>query len=283
MKRLVRWLRNALIGLVVLVAIASLVIYIASERIVNRRFSIRATDVTPLAKESDAAEGLRLAKIRGCTGCHMPDLKGQMFIDDPLIARVASPNLTAAMREYSDVDLERIIRRGVRPDGKSVVVMPSAMFSPLTDEDLGKILAYLRSVPPVNGQARQRRLGPVARLAFVLGKFKPAAVEVREANALTASYPRPGEQHYAGAYLARTSCTECHGFDLRGDGDRIPDLRIAAGYTLDQFTSFMRTGKALGNRELKLMSDVARKRFSNFTDEEILQLHSYLVDRAQKD
>jgi hypothetical protein len=42
----------------------------------------------------------------------------------------------------------------------------------------------------------------------------------------------------------------------------------------------MRTGKALGNRELSLMSRVARGRFSRFTDEEIRLLHSYLVNRA---
>jgi hypothetical protein len=58
-----------------------------------------------------------------------------------------------------------------------------------------------------------------------------------------------------------------------------PDLRIAAGYTLEQFTHFMRTGKA---RELKLMSDMARRRFSHFTEDEIAELHGYLVARAGK-
>ena len=67
---------------------------------------------------------------------------------------------------------------------------------------------------------------------------------------------------------------------LEGDESRIPDLRIAASYSLEQFTHLMRTGKASGNRELKLMSSVARNRFSHFTDDEIQAQHSYLVARA---
>lgn len=68
-----------------------------------------------------------------------------------------------SVRAYPDADLARIIRRGVRPDGRTVVVMPSEMFSALTDADLGKILAYLHSEPPRAGPGRKVRVGPLAR------------------------------------------------------------------------------------------------------------------------
>ena len=42
----------------------------------------------------------------------------------------------------------------------------------------------------------------------------------------------------------------------------------------------MRQGKALGNRELPLMSQVARGRFRHFTDQELRGLHTYLIVRA---
>jgi hypothetical protein len=42
----------------------------------------------------------------------------------------------------------------------------------------------------------------------------------------------------------------------------------------------MRQGKALGNRELPLMSQVARSRFRHFTDQELRNLYTYLVARA---
>jgi len=42
----------------------------------------------------------------------------------------------------------------------------------------------------------------------------------------------------------------------------------------------MRRGKALGNREVPLMSRVARGRFSHFTDQELRVLYTYLISRA---
>jgi len=280
MSRALRWLRNAAVGLVALVAVTLLVIYVVSERVLRRQYDATPGELS--AADASVTEGFHLAQTSGCTGCHGPKLQGQMFIDNALLARVASPNLTLAVTEYSDRQLAHIIRRGVRPDGRSVIIMPSGTFSQFTDHDISSILAYLRSVPSTGGQRRTRQVGPVARLMFVLGKFKPAAVEVREADSLASSYPQPGQPHWEGAYLARTACTECHGLNLGGNAGRTPDLRIAAGYSLEQFTHFMRTGKALGDRELTLMSDMARRRFSHFTDEEIAELHGYLVARASK-
>lgn len=157
--------------------------------------------------------------------------------------------------------------------------MPAEMFSPLSDRDLGMILAYLHSVPPHPGPAPRVRLGPLARLGLVLGKYHTAAALVRGADSLAGSYPGPGEPTGAGAYLARTLCTECHGIDLRG-GQTAPDLRIAQAYSADQFTLLLRTGRALGGRELSLMSQVARLRFSHLSDGEIHALRSYLLARA---
>lgn len=279
MNRPLRWLRNALLGLVAIVILVLSFVYARSEWIVRRTYSEPAKNVIVPTDQIAVAEGMRLARIRGCLGCHGDNLEGQLFIDDPLIATVASPDLTRSVREYTDSELERIVRRGIRPDGRSVVVMPSGMFAPLRDEDLGKIIAYLRSVPAAGGQRRGARLGPLARVMFTAGKFKPAAVEAREAAAASAFFPSADAPTAEGAYLARTVCTECHGMKLEG-GQDTPDLRIAAGYTLDQFTKLMRTGKALGDREVGLMSKVARSRFSNFTDQEIRALHTYLVARV---
>jgi mono/diheme cytochrome c family protein len=279
MKRILRWLRNALLGLTVLVVIGTVVVYIVSERVTRRRYDAPGRPILVPRDSASIREGERLAAIRGCSGCHGAQLAGKVFIDNPLVARVVSPNLTISAREYTDAELERIIRHGVRPDGRSVVVMPSGMFNILDDADLGRIIAYVRSVPPVPGHPREVRLRPVARLMFALKKFEPAVVEVRRAAALSTTYPSGGDPTARGAYLARTACTECHGLDLRG-GDGTPDLRIAAGYSRDAFARFMRTGKALGDRELTLMSDMARRRFSHFTDSEIEALHQYLLARA---
>jgi mono/diheme cytochrome c family protein len=167
-------------------------------------------------------------------------------------------------------------------DGRSVVAMPSDMFRLLDDADLGKILAYLHSAPEVPGQARVVQLGPLGRLGIALGKFKPAAEDVRRVELLSDSFPAAGSPVAPGAYLARTVCTECHGALLSGFEGETPDLRIAAGYSPEQFVRLMRTGVGLGERQLGLMSEVARSRFTHFTDEEIAALYAYLLSRATR-
>lgn len=280
MERLPRWLRTGLLLLLGLVVLAVGVLYVLSERVVRRIYQEPLVDLVVPTDSQSIAEGQRLATIRGCSGgCHGERIEGGVFIDEPLLAKLVAPDLSAAARTYSDGELVRIIRRGVRPDGRSVIGMPSEMFSPLTDGDLGRIIAYLRSVPPQDGPGREVRLGPLARLGLVAGQYSPAAKVVRQADRLAERYPEPGDSTAPGAYLARTACTECHGLDLRG-GETTPDLRIVAGYSLEAFTTLLRTGTPAGNRELTLMKQVARKRFSHFTDAEIGALHSFLSARA---
>lgn len=279
MKDILHWLRLGFLSVVLLLVVAGAIVYLLSERVLRRTYTEPQVDILVPSDSQSVLEGHRLALIRGCSGgCHGANIEGGVFIDDLLLARLVAPNLTAAVRRYSNADIVRIVRRGVRPDGFSVIGMPSEMFSGLTDEDLGEILAYLRSVPPRPGPAPERRLGPLARLAFVAGKLRPAAELVGRATLLTGIWPQDGDSTARGAYLARTSCTECHGLDLRGS-DPAPDLRIAAGYSFEAFRGFMRTGKALGNRELPLMSSVARQRFSHFTDPELRELYAFLIAR----
>ena len=45
-----------------------------------------------------------------------------MLFDQPIIGRIVAPDLTAAVRRYSDSELAVIVRHGLRPDGRSVMV-----------------------------------------------------------------------------------------------------------------------------------------------------------------
>ena len=284
MKRFFRWLKVGLLSLLVLLLLALVAVYLLAEIKLRHRYPVPSASIALPTDSLSIAEGFRLAKLRGCSGgCHGDNIEGGMFIDEWWLARLPAPNLTVAVQDYSDVELAGIIRHGVRPDGRSVLGMPSDMFRPLTDADLGRILAYLRSVPPTTGESRGVSVGPMGRLGVVMGMYNPAAEDVRRAEEVAASYPQPGDSVAAGAYLARTVCTECHGRDLTGGPEGYPpDLRIAAGYSLEAFTHLMRTGKGTGERDLKLMSEVARERFVHFTDAEIGELHRYLIARARQ-
>ena len=48
------------------------------------------------------------------------------------------------------------------------------------------------------------------------------------------------------------------------------------------FAHLMRSGKALGKRELPMMSGVVRSRFVHFTDDEVRDLYSFLSDLAAR-
>ena len=280
MRRVLRWLGILVVVVMGLVVAASAYVYIASERTINRTYAISSTSIPIPTDSASIAEGQRLATIRGCYGgCHGSASEGNVFIDEPLLARLVAPNLTWAVRERSNEDLERIIRHGVFPDGRSTLGMPSSMFHLLSDEDLGVILAFLRSLPPSDGPQTEMSVGPLGRLGLALGQFRPQAALIDH------DAPRPAidasDTLAYGRYLALTACTECHGLDLGGGEDgTTPDLVVGAAYPDTAFVLLMRTGKAVGDRELDLMSEVARRRFSHFTDAEISALQAFLRKRA---
>jgi cytochrome c553 len=79
-----------------------------------------------------------------------------------------------------------------------------------------------------------------------------------------------------GNYLALTTCVECHGYDLRGAYGN-PPLTIAKAYKEGEFVKFLKTGNVLGNRELPLMSDMCRRRFTHYSEEEIKSIYAFLM------
>jgi len=57
----------------------------------------------------------------------------------------------------------RAIRHGVDEEGKPLLVMPAQDFYYLSDKDLGAVIAYVRSVPPVNGKQPDQTIALPAR------------------------------------------------------------------------------------------------------------------------
>jgi len=279
MKRVLRWVGIALGSLVALAIIAYGVLYVLSERVLNRTYDRPAVAfaITIPSDPASITEGKRLAVLRGCfADCHGKAVEGQVMFDQPIIGRAVAPNLTAAVRKYNDAQLEAIIRHGVRPDGSSVLIMPAEIFIGLTDEDLARIIAFLKSVPEVPGPGPSISLGPLGRLGLVTGEFKMAPQRIAE------TVPPPeaaSDEAKGGRYLARTICAGCHGTALHGDTNpefSSPDLRMVAAYSSDDFTRLLRTGVAFGGRDVRVMSQQAREHLSFLTDAEIAALYSYL-------
>jgi cytochrome c553 len=229
--------------------------------------------------------GGRLAQVLGCAGCHGADLSGQDWSSADFVT-MHTANLTIAAARYSPDQLEAVIRTGRKPGGRELWDMPSHLFTGLSDHDMKPLVAYLKAQPK-RGQAHP---DPVfydqARKEMAAGIYKSSAAEARELGAKPA--PDAGPGHDQARYMVRATCAECHGVDLRGgvpfpDAPFRPDLRMVSAYSKADFMTLMITGKATGNRELPMMSGVARGRFARLTPAERDSIYAYLVALAKKD
>jgi len=277
-KRIFKWLGVGVGSLVALVVVTAVTVFLLSEHEIKRLYmEVQLRDIVVPADADSILKGKRLATIYGCfNSCHGDHMQGAKLFDEPGIARINAPNLTRVVREYSNAELERLIRHGVKRDGTSTWIMPSQMFQRLTDEDLGNVIAFVRSAPEVEGVGREVTLGPLGRIGIVTGKFKPLASTIQPSQ-VHASLTDRSDPMAFGEYMVMTTCTECHGQKLQGDDFlKSPPLTVLAGYSDDSFRRLMKTGIAIGGRRLGLMTEVGETRFPSLTEQELEAMRVYL-------
>lgn len=148
--------------------------------------------------------------VMGCGNCHTPfgpqgpdperPLAGRLVEKNDMFTAIAS-NITPAARiaEWSDQELGRAIREGIRPDGSVIgPPMPFALYKRISDDDLAAIVAYLRTVPAIEGDP-----GASDYKIPLPPAYGPPIESV--------SAPAPGVTVAYGDYLtALAHCMECH-------------------------------------------------------------------------
>jgi mono/diheme cytochrome c family protein len=278
-----RWLGRVVGGLLLLVLIAVSVLYVLSNRVIDRRYAFTPYQVSIPTDSASLAQGYRLARIR-CFGCHGDSLQGRAdFFDEPMIARVPAPNVPRRLAQVSDAEFAGFLRTGIRKDGTSPFVMPPPGFYHISDAELGALIAYLRTVPVVGPETPPNSYRPLGRLGVALGQFKPSVALFDTTQERVGQDPAWATTR-RGEYLARMICTECHGVRLTGDPSAAggaaptPSLAGALAYSLEEFTVLLRTGKPREpGKELGLMADAARSSLTYLTNEEIAAIHEYLT------
>jgi cytochrome c553 len=282
LKKVFKWLGFVVAGLAALACIAGAYVFFASERVLHRQYA--AIDDRPLTVPGDdagIAAGKHIAQLAGCMHCHGEKLNGGLVDDIPNLVRLVAPNISVMLPKYTDAQLATVLRKGVKPDGSSVIFMPSEMYRHLADEDLGRLIAYLRTVPATaEGVQEKTQVRIIGRTLLAAGEFKPAALAIETlpppANAVDA-----GDPLSMGRHLTMSFCSECHGQSLEGFAPiNAPPLIVAKGYSIEAFSKLMHDGVPMGDRELKLMGETSRVRFSNFTSEEVAAVHAYLQSRS---
>lgn len=147
----------------------------------------------------------------GCGNCHTPqgpngpemdkDLSGQV-VDDSEMVTAISANITpgGAVAGWSDAELARAIREGIRPDGSLIgPPMPFTFYRNLGDDDVASIVMYLRTVPAVD-----RDPGKSVYHIPLPPAYGPPVDHV--------TAPERGVTVEYGAYMAGpvSHCMECH-------------------------------------------------------------------------
>jgi len=259
--------RRAIVAALAAIVAALALVYVVSEWRVRRIHEVAGVDFV-VERTAEARErGRHLATaVAQCAFCHGQAFDGLIAVDDWPVGRLYAANLTPGRggvgARYAAADWVRAIRFGVRPDGRSLLVMPSDHLTVMSDDDLGDLIAFLESLAAVDREWPERRVGPLTRLALVAG----LAPEILPAERIPSGLerPDPGSAPSAalGAYLvALGSCRVCHRDDLRGGLHPLslpgepppPDLTTAgplADWSEPDFFRAMRKGRTPDGRAL---------------------------------
>ncbi len=209
-------------------------------------------DVQVASTQEQVERGRTIASW-SCAGCHSPNnelpLSGgeEMFADIPMpLGKASPPNLTAMGRisDWTDGELQRVIREGTNPSGHMMPLMSTNNFRYLSQPDLDAIVAYLRSEPAVQSQYDE-----VNYLSFLsMGMLTIGMLPVKDPPDFDPpAHIDPAPTAEYGEYVARVfDCALCHGDDLTGGPGGLlpvgPNLAGAKVWTTEQFITTMRTG-----------------------------------------
>ncbi len=202
----------------------------------------------------------------GCGNCHTPmgpegfidaqELGGRLVEQNEAFTAIAA-NITpyGAVSEWSDAELGRAIREGIRPDGSVIgPPMPIPLYRHIGDDDLASIVMFLRSLPEVDHDP-----GPSVYNIPLPPAYGPPVESV--------TAPAPGLTVEYGEYVAQLAhCMECHspmgpqgpmldtamgqgGFEFHGPWGVSVAANITshedgiAGYSDDELKQMITTGK----------------------------------------
>jgi len=290
MKKIFKWIGIVLGSLIGLLLVIGIVLVLMGNARLNKKYSFAPSNITIPTDAASIAYGKHRAETL-CEGCHGTDLSGieKWFNAGPL-GTVDSANLTAGVggvgQEFkTDQDYVNAIRHGIDPEGKPIFMPAVVSTSNLSDEDLGAIIAYVKSVPPVDHKTNGHQFTPLAKImlaAGVLGKLPAESVS----HELHVTAPARGVTAEYGSYLVNTNdCHVCHGPNLNGGPYPDPTIKLISPnltpggepglWTEDQFLNTIRTGKTPSGHELN-PDHMPWQSYRNLTDDELKAIFMYL-------
>lgn len=281
MRKLIKWVGIISGGIVLLLVVAFTYIYIVTEARLNETYDVQVEQIELSEDISDIDRGFPKVMLGMCRDCHGPTFAGQIMEDDPLVGRLVAPNLTKGAGglgdDFTTEDWVRALRHGVDEDGTSLIVMPSDLLTNLNDADLGYIIAFIQSVPPVDNQLPKIQLGPMGR--FYVLQEPVLVAELIDHDGPRPPKPEPGVTVEYGEYLAKV-CVVCHGEDYAGGEQVGAGLNLTPGGDLANWTEadFIQTFRTGITPEGKRLDPemMPLPMISQFNDDELKALWLFL-------
>jgi cytochrome c553 len=294
MKKVLKWIGIVLGVLVLLIVVTVVGLYVSVQMRFERTYTVQPATVAIPNDAQALARGKHWSAIH-CQGCHGDDLGGTAFFSDPGLGSFNATNLTKGKggvgAAYTDTDWVRAIRHGVRPNGKPVLTMPSADFYYLSDGDLGDMIAYVKSVPPVDKEWAKPNLSFFATVLASVGAFGDIfGAELINHTAPRPTAAKPGVTVEYGDYLVRTGgCRTCHGKDFAGGKDPNPEAPPGpnltpggdiAKWSETDFIKAMRTGARPSG--IPMTEFMPWKSMGKMSDDELKAVRLYLSSLPAK-
>ncbi|MFN2222565.1 MAG: c-type cytochrome [Candidatus Promineifilaceae bacterium] len=291
MNKTLKWIGMVIMAVVLLLLAGAVMVYAASSSKLDKGPSV-TVNVVPTAEGAEAAaRGRHLVEaITNCTSCHGQDLAGQAAVEDPAIGILYAPNLTAGEggvgATLSDEDWARAIRHGIGPDGRVLAAMPSNAYAHLGDDDLADLLAYIKSLPPVDRVLPARQISLPGTIIFGTMAYGTLPANTIDHAAVGGQAPQAGANAAYGEYLTLIAgCHDCHGPDLGGvDPENAPpgpppgpNLHASGdlgSWSQEDFIATLRTGRTPNGRQLS--TEMPWEGYRLMTDEELGAIWLYL-------
>lgn len=198
------------------------------------------TDSDEMQDEMVARGEYLVRVVAACEDCHIAEDNFNLLFDSPFEGTlsggllfefepwgtVAVPNLTT-LHEWTDEEIEQAIRYGIRPDGVPLLPpMPYPAYAGMSDDDMAAIIAYLRSLEPVESE--------IAEAVIYEDNTREDVRSVPEFEA-DMEFPAAEMEDLTeyGTYLAThvAACIRCHG-GTNEDGILDPDAPPTADVVL---------------------------------------------------
>lgn len=220
MKKVLKRISIVLGSLIGLVLAAGVVLYFMGNARFNKTYDFPPSNIV-LPTDAASIEYGRHRAESLCAGCHGEDLSGiANWFDGGPLGTIDSANLTSGEggvgSEFTTEDYVRAIRHGIDREGKPIFMVAVVSTAYLSDEDLGSIIAYLQTIPPVDHVTNGNNFSPLAKILFAAGVLGNMPVEDVNHDVHVSAPERSVSAEY-GDYLVNTNdCHACHGPNLNG-------------------------------------------------------------------